>query len=220
MRMDYAVLSRFRVAAFRMTGKLVFLLLGFVLLWAQVGPPRPPKASGPGAANRIADIRRTLDSPKAVDVTAQRAIEYSRGFLASAEKALRLGEFFSADRLAESADALLHVAEHQQHLLAGVGPKGPPPAEETREHLQRVYFRTQQADYFLSQSHDSRATAFPKWARDFYQLAVRDYERGDLIAADENAKCAEEIVKALENLAQAATNSPPPAKPPGPKDPP
>jgi hypothetical protein len=120
--------------------------------------------------------------------------------------------------MADAADALLHVAEHQQHLRAADGPKGPSPAGEIRDHLQRVYFRTQQADYFLSQSHDSRAASFPKWARDFYQLAVRAYERKDLIAADENAKCAEEIVKALESLAQAASpaNIPAPPKPPVP----
>jgi hypothetical protein len=199
----------FLVKALRMGARLVLVLAALVLLWAQ--------PSGPGAANRLAEIRRKLESTKAVDVTAQRALEYSRAFLASAEKAFQSRQPFTANRMADVADALLHVADHQQHLRAGGGPKGPPPVGEIRDHLQRVYFRTQQADYFLSQSHDSRAASFPKWARDFYQLAVRAYERKDLIAADENAKCAEEIVKALESLAQAASpvNVPPaPPKPP------
>jgi hypothetical protein len=194
-------------------------MVGLVLLWAQVGPPGPPKT--PGASNRIANIRRKLDSTKPVDINAQRAVEHARGFLASAEKASQSGQEFTADRIAEAAGALLHVAEHQQHLRSGGGPKGPPPAEEIQDHLQRVYFRTQQADYFFRQANDSRAASFPKWARDFYQLAVRSYERKDLIAADENAKCAEEIVKALENLAQAAAPGdippPPPPNPPVPK---
>jgi hypothetical protein len=98
----------------------------------------------------------------------------------------------------------------------GGGPKGPPPAEEIKDHLQRVYFRTQQPDYFLQQSQDPRAASFPKWARDFYQLALRAYDRKDMIAADENAKCADELVKALENLAQAATPMNIPPRPPRP----
>ena len=209
--MHTVVLSGFLVTALRMGGQFAFLLAALVSLGAQTGRPGPPKPPGPETANRLADIRRKLESTKAVDVTAERALEYSRGFLANAEKAFRSGQPFTADRMAEATDALLHVAEHQQHLRAGAGPKGPPSAGEIQDRLQRAYFRTQQADYFLKQSGDSRAASFPKWARDFYQLAVRDYERKDLIAADENAKCAEEIVKALENLAQAARLPPPSA---------
>ena len=202
--------------AFRMRARLGILLASAALFWARGGPPGPP----PDPATRLAEIRTRVNATKPVDVTAQRALVYSRLFLASAEKDLRSGQSFKADRMAEAADALLHVAEHQQHLRAGGGPKGPPPAGPTADHLQRVYFRTQQADYFFQQSGDKRAAAFPQWARDFYQLAVRAHERNDLVAADENAKCAEEIVKALENLAQAATPGiGPPAPPPVPKPP-
>ena len=169
----------------------------------------------------MADIRRKLGSIKPIDTTAERAVEYSRDFLGSAEKASRSGQSFKADRIAEAADSLLHVAEHQQHLRTAGGPPGPPPASVVKDHLQRVYFRTQQADYFLSQAHDTRAASFPKWARDFYQLAVRAYERQDFVAADENAKSADEIVKALETLAQAASPdiTPPPAPPKPPRPP-
>ncbi len=204
-----------------MAGQLGFLAAISVLFWMQAAPPGPPRPPGPGGADRIADIRRKLSATKAVDVTAQRAVEYSREFLANAEKASRSGQSFQADRMAEAADSLLHVAEHQEHLRAGDGPAGPPPAAAVKDHLQRVYFRTQQADYFLSQAHDARAASFPKWARDFYQLAVRAYERKDFVAADENAKSADEIVKALENLAQAASpDLTPPPRPPQPPKPP
>jgi hypothetical protein len=123
--------------------------------------------------------------------------------LASAEGAARSDQPFRADRLAAAADALLHVAEHQQHLRRGGGANRPPSANAIQDQLQRVYFRTQQADYFFNQSHDARAHSFPQWARDFYQLAVRDNERRDFIAADENAKSSDDVVRALENLAQA-----------------
>ncbi len=208
MRMGASMLTRCSVACsvalFRRFRRVGFGLVACALLWAQHSPPPGPPR--PGSGNRPADIRRKLDSTKAVDVTAERALQYARAYLDSAVKISRSGETFQADRLTEAADALLHIAEHQQHLRTGGGPKGPPPAEEIQDHLQRVYFGTQQADYFLTQSHDSRAAAFPKWARDFYQLALAAYDRQDLIAADENAKCAEEVVKALENLAQAAAS--------------
>jgi hypothetical protein len=164
-------------------------------------PPGPPKPS-----DRLAEILRRAALTRAVDKTAERALAYSRVFAETGEKRLQAGQPFAADRMAEAADAMLHVAEHQQHLRTGGEPKGPPPPVPLQDHLQRTYFRIQQADYFLSQAHDARAASFPKWSRDFYQLAVRAYERHDLVAADENAKSAEDIVRALENLAQAATS--------------
>lgn len=203
--MEIIVHPRLLMTAFQTGRQLACLFAAAVGIWAQPGPVGPPKPVKPGTSIRLADLRRRLDSARGVNLSAQRALEYGRAFLASGEKALRSGQDFKADRLAEAADALLHVAEHQEHLRSGGGPKGPPAADLLRDHMQRVYFRTQQADYFFDQSHDTRAAPFPKWARDFYQLAVRAYERNDLIAADENAKCAEEVVRALEGLAQAAT---------------
>jgi hypothetical protein len=212
------MLTQCPVAYVRILGRLGLVLMAVALLRSQQ-PPRPPGPPGPprlGISDRLIELRRKLDSAPAANATARRALQFSRRYLESADRARRSGRLFTADRLAEAADALLHVAEHQQRLRSGGGPKGPPPAEEVQDHLQRVYFRTQQADYFLSQSHDPDAVSFPKWSRDFYELARRAYDRKDLLAADENAKCADEIVKALENLAQAATPAPPPLPPPGP----
>jgi len=162
------------------------------------GAPKPP--------DRLAEILRQTATTKAVDKTAQRALGYSRAFAESGERRLQSGQLFAADRMAEAADAMLHVAEHQQHLRAQSEPKGPPPNAPLQDQLQRTYFRIQQADYFVSEAHDARAVSFPKWSRDFYQLAVRAYERHDLPAADENAKSAEDVVRALESLAQAAAH--------------
>jgi len=216
------VFSRFGMAAWRVREQLSLTMVASVLVWSQAaspGPPAPPNPPGPPPARRIADLRQRLSSTKPVDITAGRAIDYGRAFLSSAEMALRARQTFRADRFAEAADALLHVAEHQQHLREGGAAKGPPAAAEIADHLSRTYFRTKQADYFLDEAHDSRAAAFPQWARSFYQLAVRAYERKDLLAADENLKCAEEIVRALESLAQAATASETPTPPPPPPPP-
>lgn len=203
--MDSVVHSWFLMTAFQTGRQLACLFAAAMGIWAQPRPAGPPKPVKPGASMRLAEVRQKLDSAMGVNLTSQRALEYGREFLASGEKALRAGQDFKADRLAEAADALFRITEHQEHLRSGGGPKNPPPADLLRDHMQRVYFRTQQADYFFDQSHDPRAASFPKWARDFYQLAVRAYERNDLVAADENAKCAEEVVRALESLAQAAT---------------
>ena len=186
-------------------------------------PPRPPQPGPPDAkrvTQRIVDMRRKIEKTPTVSTTASRALEYSRFYLQRAETALRAQHPFAADRMAAAADALIHIAEHQEHLRSNGGPKGPPPLPEVRRHLERVYFQLQQADYFLAESHEQKAAPFPKWARDFYQIAAKAADSGDAVAADENAKCAEEVVRALENLAQAAAESPatlpkPPLPPPG-----
>ena len=190
------------------------------LLLSQPPSPRPPQPGPPDArrvAQHMADIRQKIERTPAVDTTARRALEYSRFYLQRAETSLRTQHLLAADRTVAAADALLHVAEHQQHLRTNGGPKGPPTLPEVRRHLERVYFQLQQADYFLAEAHNRKAEPFPKWARDFYQIAVKAAESGDAVAADENAKCAEEVVRALENLAQAAAeNAGTPPKPPPP----
>ncbi len=181
-------------------------------------------------ADRLADARQQRDRIRAVDTTAQRALEYSKVYLDRAEKALKADRPFVADRLLSVANALRHIAQIRERLHDpdrardherdhSPGPEGdrnlPPPAGA----LQWVYFRVQQADFFYEQSNDPEAKAFPKWAKDFYQLAVRDIDRQDAIAAEANARCAEEVVRVLENLAQAAAPTPPPPDMPGPPRP-
>ena len=156
-----------------------------------------------------------------MNVSAQRALQYASRYLAKAAVTYRDGHGAQAERFAAAADCFLHVAEHQAHLMAGGGPKGTPPPDEIQGHLERVYFRIQQSEYFLAHSHDSVVAAqLPDWARGFYELALRAFERKEWVSADENAKCAEEVVKALENLAQAAGVAENPAPPPSPPPPP
>jgi hypothetical protein len=204
-------------------------------LCAQMPPPpmgRPPMHDERSLADRLADARKKRDRTRAVDTTSQRAVEYAKVYLDRAEKSLRSGQPFVCDRFLNAADSLRHIAllrerlhepdrtaEHNRNpapdaVHDGDGPPGPdrfhegPPSPASA--LEMVYFRVQQADFFYEQSHDSEAKAFPKWARDFYQLAARDIERQDMLAAEVNARCAEEVVRALESLAQAAAPMPPP----------
>lgn len=202
---------------------LVALAVVSGVAWAQMvhpPPPPPPGLDTDRVADRLTDLRRKVQGTHAADATAQRALQYSRLYLDRAKKALQADKPFVADRLVAAADSLSHIADHQRHLRDEDRPKQPPPPDDIAGHLQRVYFRTRQAQYFLEQANDPEAKALPKWARDFYQLATRAYERHDLVAADENAKCAEEVVKALENLAQAASPTKIPGPPPPPPPPP
>ncbi len=215
------VLNNGVATIFQILGQIGPLLVVAALLAGQAGPPVPPPPPPLKLTDRLQDIRRRLESVKGVNMTAERALQYSRSYLGKADQAFNAKRTFAADRFAEAADSLLHIAEHQEHLRAsGGGPARPPPPAAILDHLQHVYFRTQQADYFLKQAQDREADSFPKWARDFYQLARRAYDRRDWVAADENAKCADEVVKALENLAQAASPATIPAPPPGPPPPP
>lgn len=91
------------------------------------------------------------------------------------------------------------------------GPKGPlPQSREIADHLQRVYFRLQQADYFADASGDPDAKTLPFLARKFYEDARMAYDTGNWIPADEYAKSADDTIRGLENLAQAAAPEPPP----------
>jgi hypothetical protein len=217
LRMDSGMLKQLLVSFLQITGQLLCATVVLAMLWANPGPPAPPKPPPPDVDGRLADISQKLKNTKPVDDTARRALQYSQQYLNEAKSALNARNNFAADRLAGAADALIHIAEHQQHLRDPDNRPVPPP-DKIRNHLQRVYFRVRQSDYFVSQAHDPRLSSFPRWARDFYQLAIRACDRGDWLAADENGKCAEEVTKVLENLAQAAMPSSPEQAPPPPPE--
>ncbi|HLJ15066.1 MAG TPA: hypothetical protein VKV15_11255 [Bryobacteraceae bacterium] len=58
---------------------------------------------------------------------------------------------------------------------------------------------------FLQEIHDSSASPLVTLVRQYYQRAIQSYDRSDFRSADEYGKTAEELVRAVENLAQAAT---------------
>ena len=144
-------------------------------------------------------------------------LSLSRGYLERSEQKEGRNEFASSRYLA-AADALVHAAEHQQHIAGKTGPPSPDKAELTR-HLERVYFRLQQADYFVNQSGDSNAPSIADFARHYHQEALRASDRADPRVADECAKSAEDLMRALENLALATLPVPVPPKPPPPRGP-
>lgn len=194
------------------------------LVWSQEGPPLPPPPPaahpGPprldkqGVGERIQRERSRLSQLNVKDKDSEELISAARRELERAEEKLRSNELYAADRLQAASDAFLHAAEHSVHLAEG--PKGPvPQAAEIADHLQRVYFRLQQADFFAGSSGATVAKAFPALARRFYEQARKAYDSGSWFAADEHAKSADDTIRGLENLAQAA--APEPLRPPGPR---
>jgi hypothetical protein len=154
-------------------------------------------------------VRRRLADTKTAGTTAKNILALAKVYLARSDQERRSP--FAATRYLVAADALSHAAEHRQHLLQKGGP--PPDRAELTRHLERVYFRLQQADYFVKQSSDPNAESIAGFARQYYQEALR--AGADLRTADECAKTTEELIRALESLAQST--APPPPSPPKPR---
>jgi hypothetical protein len=158
---------------------------------------------------RLERLRRQYSDPQPADQERKVLLWHSSAYAGKADQIWRTAQPDIADRTLAAAEALLHASDHLEHLKELAGPP-PPPAEEVSRHLARVYFRTRQADYFLQEIHDNAASPLVTLARQYYQRAVQSYDRSDFRGADEYGKTSEELVKALENLAQAATLAPQP----------
>lgn len=195
------------------------LNFGFVQpIWSQQPPPAPappPGRPGPQKLDSVAVLehlekaRRQLDevTPDGPDV--ELLVKAARRALDGASERAKAKDYFGADRRIAAGDAFRRAAEHPTHITEG--PNAPvPPAREIAEHLQRVYFRLQQAEYFAGASGDPDAKFVPPVARKFYEDARKAYDTGNWFTADEYAKSADDTIHGLENLAQAAAPAPPP----------
>jgi len=158
---------------------------------------------------RLERLRRQYSDPQPADPERQVLLGHSSAYAGKANQIWRTTQPYIADRTLAAAEALFHASDHLEHLKEPSGPP-PPPAEEVSRHLAQVYFRTRQADCFLQEIHDNAASPLVTLARQYYQRAVQSYDRSDFRGADEYGKTSEELVNALENLAQAATLAPQP----------
>jgi hypothetical protein len=159
--------------------------------------------------DRLDRLRRQLEYMHPVDPERQTLISQAGVLANKADQIWRTQQPYIADRTLAAAEALFHASGHLEHLTNSQGfPPPPPPPEDASRHLAQVYFRAREADYFLEEIHDASATPLVTLARQYYQRAVQSYDHSDLRGADEYGKTAEELVKALENLAQAATLAP------------
>ena len=172
------------------------------------GRPGPPRLYRADVFDHIERVRRQLAESRPNDGDVATFIRAANLNLDKAEEKLRANDLLLADRLVAASDAFLHAAEHSQ--LIEEGPSGRRlQAPEIAEHLQHIYFRLQQTEYFAQTSHDPGAEPLPGLARKFYERALQAYDRGDWLAADQYAKSSDDTIRGLENLAQAATPLPP-----------
>jgi hypothetical protein len=200
----------------------IVTMTGLIIGWtatasAQPAPDQKGDKKGKGKKgeesdrfeDRLQRLRRQSAEPQPRDTERQALLRYSGIYADKAEQIWRAAQFYIAERTLAAAESLFHASDHLSHLKEAAGPPLPPP-EEISRHLAQVYFRTRQADYFLQEIHDNSASPLVSLARQYYQRAVQSYDRSDFRGTDEYGKTAEELVKALENLAQAATLAPQP----------
>ncbi|HLH40379.1 MAG TPA: hypothetical protein VKX39_14610 [Bryobacteraceae bacterium] len=160
--------------------------------------------------DRIDRLRRQLEYTHSADPERQTLLWNSGVYANKADQTWRTQQPYIADRILAAAESLFRASDHLQHIAGAPGfpPPPSPPAEDVSRRLAQVYFRTREADFFLQEIHDNSASPLVSLLRQYYQRAVQAYDRSDFRGADEYGKAAEEIVKALENLAQAATLAP------------
>jgi hypothetical protein len=158
-------------------------------------------------------VRQRLIEAKPAGETARKILAFAKVYLEKSD-GLESSSPFAASRFLVAADALIRSAEHQQHLQQKDGPP-PPISSEIMHHVELVYFRLQQADYFVKQSADTNAATIADFARQYYQEALRAAGNGDLRTADECAKSTDDLMRALENLALSTALPPKPPPEPG-----
>jgi len=127
-------------------------------------------------------------------------------------RALLPSSSYQFDRILEATDDLL---DSREELQAADRRQAPSEKEEkaqrdTARHLERAYFRVQQADYFARLSGDKHAPEYITFSRQLYQRARAAYDEREYHRANRLASASSELVSVLENLAQAAVRKPVP----------
>lgn len=174
-----------------------------VLCFAPPPPPPPPPHGGP----TVDEIRSKLANLKPSGKTGKELVLLSQSYLARSEQKAQTGDRFAADRNRAAADAFFRAADHLEHVSKFQGDrpeKKKPHGPEVSRHLERVYFRLKQCDFFLVQSGETKLKPVCGIARDLYQSGLRSQDEENTRAADEYAKAADDLTHAVEFLAQAA----------------
>lgn len=169
-------------------------------------PPPPPPLDRVGVADKINRIRRALAQRSPADATEKEIFSEANICLQGAQKQFARNRVFAASRLARAAEALSHALDRLQPRDDAPAPPRPP-GQDLRGHLIEVYFRVRQADYFLQQSHDAGAKPLAELAHRFYEQARQAFDKNQERRAEDYAEAAEDMVQALEFLAQSAVRA-------------
>lgn len=176
-------------------------------------PPSPPSTpqDQAGVANQINRIQDRLAQYTPTGMAEKKIFAEACNCLQRARKQLSRNQIFTASRLAGAAEELSHALDRLQRR-GDPAEATSPPCLDLHRHLIEVYFRVRQADYFYQQSRDKRAQTLAELARRFYQQARQAFDQQHPGPAIEYADAADDMVRALEFLAQSAVkaNAPPP----------
>jgi hypothetical protein len=174
-------------------------------------PPAPPPLDRTEVANQINRIHYQLAQGSQRGRTEKSILSEANACLERAQKQLARNQVFAASRLAEAAEELSHALDQLQRR-GDPAEVTLPPRLDLHRHLIEVYFRVRQADYFYQQSRDKSAQTLAELARRFYQQARQAFDQQHPGPAMEYADAADDMVRALEFLAQSAVkaNAPPP----------
>jgi hypothetical protein len=121
-------------------------------------------------------------------------------------------DFYRCGRLVKAADHLLEASENVFEAREPDRDREDDDRKEAALRLQRYYFRVQQADYFAGLSGEEDAEAYVKRARSLYHRARSAYDSQQYHRARKLGEAAEDIVSALEKLAQASVRVPEPPR--------
>jgi hypothetical protein len=137
---------------------------------------------------------------------AKELVKKSRAYIARAETALANHHSAFAGPLSEAVDALSRAVDHVVRS-GDVTRTDYPSRQRLSDRLNTIGLRVQQANYFQKLGGDSTAKGLVGLAKRYNERARDAYRHGKRREADEYTATADEIVRALEYIAQAQTLS-------------
>jgi hypothetical protein len=137
---------------------------------------------------------------------AKELVKKSRVYIARAETALANRHSAFAGPLSEAADALSRAVDHVVRSR-DVTRTDYPSRQRLSDRLDTVGRRVQQASYFQKLGGDSASKGLVGLAHRYKDRARDAYKHGKRRETDEYTTTADEIIRALEYIAQAQTFS-------------
>ena len=199
-----------------MNRSIVTAVVAFALLGSGVAPEHALRAESRKERQRkkIEDLSEKIERRlKVRNPSKENVFLHERAAVLLVRLMLSREDSYRFDRLARATDALLEASE--RIFDAREKDRDDDDDDDRRKtalDLQRDYFRLQQAQYFARQSGEKDAKLYVKCARAIYQQARRAFDAQTYEKAETLGDAASYIVRALENLAQAAIRVPEPPR--------
>lgn len=156
--------------------------------------------------DRLARARHRINDVMVNAYDAKELVKRSRVYIARAETALANHHVAFAGPLSEAADALSQAVDHVVRAR-DITRTDYPSRQKLSDRLDTIGLRVQQADYFQKLGGDSTSRPLVGLAHRYEERARDAYHHGNRRETDEYTTTADEIVRALEYIAQAHTFS-------------